>query len=61
MEIEDLIDNKSRLEQGIFFTKHHIVDQIINKIDLTKAKSVLDSAAGSCNFLIPLAKIYPKY
>lgn len=59
MEIEDLIDQESRLKQGIFFTKHHIVDQIIDNFDFTGISSVIDSAAGSCNFLIPLAKKFP--
>ncbi len=58
MEIEDLIDQKSRIKQGIFFTKHHIVNQIITHFDFSNVSTVLDSAAGSCNFLIPLAKKY---
>ena len=59
MEIENNIDPKTRLEQGIFFTKLHIVDKIIDSFKLTGVKHVIDSAAGSCNFLINLAKKNP--
>lgn len=59
MDIEDLIDRKSRIKQGIFFTRHHMVDKIISKFDFNNIKTVVDSAAGSCNFLIPLAAKYP--
>ncbi len=59
MEIENLIDSKSRLRQGIFFTKHHVVDQIIGNFNFKDITSVLDSAAGSCNFLRQLAIKYP--
>lgn len=60
MEIEDLIDQKERIKQGIFFTKPHIADKIIGEFDMSKINSVIDSAAGSCNFLIPLAMKYPE-
>lgn len=59
MEIEDLIDKKSRIKQGIFFTKHHVVNDIISHMDFNKVQTVIDSAAGSCNFLISLAKKHP--
>lgn len=59
MEIEDLIDQSSRLKQGIFFTKHHVVDEIVSNFNFDNIKTVIDSAAGSCNFLIELAKKYP--
>lgn len=59
MEFEDQIDNESRIKQGIFFTKHHIVDDIISKFSFNKIQTVIDSAAGSCNFLIPLALKHP--
>lgn len=59
MEIEDLIDQKSRIKQGIFFTKHRVVEQITAHFELSDVKNVLDSAAGSCNFLIPLAQKNP--
>lgn len=59
MEIEDLIDQQSRLQQGIFFTKHHIVNFIVSDFTFNNVNNVLDSAAGSCNFLITLAKKYP--
>lgn len=59
MKIEDRIPPKERLSQGIFFTRQHIVSQIEEHFDFTRISSVIDSAAGSCNFLIPLAKKYP--
>lgn len=60
MDIEDSIDKKSRLEQGIFFTKHHIVKMIESNFDFTNIETVIDSAAGSCNFLIDLAIRFPQ-
>lgn len=59
MHIEDMILQKERLKYGIFFTKPQIVEEINNHFDFTNVKNVIDSAAGSCNFLIPLAKKYP--
>lgn len=59
MKIEDKIPAKERLKQGIFFTKDHIVSEIEEQLSFTNVRSVIDSAAGSCNFLIPLAKKYP--
>lgn len=59
MLIEDLIDHKFRLKEGIFFTKPVVVEEIIKNFNYKNIDSVLDSAAGSCNFLIPLAKKFP--
>jgi len=58
MDIENLIGRSDRLKQGIFFTKHCIVNNIVNNFDFSNIKNVVDSAAGSCNFLIGLAKQY---
>lgn len=60
MEIENLIDQKTRLKEGIFFTKPEIVDEIVNHFSFKDIERVIDSAAGSCNFLIPLAKKFPE-
>lgn len=60
MKIEDRIPAKERLKQGIFFTKDHIVSEIERQFSFKGVESVIDSAAGSCNFLIPLAKKYPR-
>ncbi|MGL1892848.1 MAG: SAM-dependent methyltransferase [Spirochaetaceae bacterium] len=56
MDIENQIDSKTRLKQGIFFTKLHVVNKITSHFKLNNVKHVIDSAAGSCNFLIDLAK-----
>lgn len=56
--IENSITQIDRLKQGIFFTKENAIEMMSIKIDFTKIKSVIDTAAGSCNFLIYLAKKY---
>lgn len=59
MHIEDMISQKERLNYGIFFTKPEIVNEINSFFNFSNVENVIDTAAGSCNFLIPLAKKYP--
>ncbi|MDC7219197.1 MAG: N-6 DNA methylase [Spirochaetales bacterium] len=58
--IEHEIDGKTRLKEGIFFTGKAVVDEIVSRFDLKGVDSVIDTAAGSCNFLLSLAAAYPK-
>jgi len=60
MNPEDIIENRTKLKEGIFFTKPEMVEKILSQIDLNEIKSVIDTAAGSCNFLIPLAEKFPE-
>lgn len=59
MSIENSLDSRERLTSGVFFTSKNVVNEIIAHFDFTKINSIIDSAAGSCNFLISLAKKYP--
>jgi type I restriction-modification system DNA methylase subunit len=56
--IENRLDKKTKLKEGIFFTSPSVVEEISRIFDYGSVKSVIDSAAGSCNFLIPLARQY---
>lgn len=56
--IENSIDSTSRLKEGIFFTKENAIKLITKDIDFSTIKSVIDTASGSCNFLIYLASKY---
>lgn len=60
MHIEDTIPQEVRLREGIFFTRHNIVEEIHKCFDYSHIETVVDSAAGSCNFLISLAEMYPE-
>jgi len=53
------LSRRERLEGGIFFTQAPLVDRICRHFDFSQIHRVIDSAAGSCNFLIPLAEKYP--
>lgn len=57
--IENSIPQETKLKEGIFFTKESSIELICKKLDFTNVKTVIDTASGSCNFLIYLAKIYP--
>lgn len=48
------------MSEGIFFTSPPVVEEITDQFDFDKIDSVVDSAAGSGNFLIPLARRYGK-
>lgn len=54
------LSREERLQEGIFFTRPGLVEEIVCHFDYTDIKHVLDSAAGSGNFLIPLAKANPQ-
>ena len=58
--IENLIDRKTKREEGIFFTAPHVVEEICGRFDFSQIGSVVDTAAGSCNFLLPLARRFPE-
>ena len=58
--IESRINRKTRLEEGIFFTAPHVVEEICQRIDFSQINSVVDTTAGSCNFLLPLARRFPE-
>jgi hypothetical protein len=59
-DIEHKIDSKIRLQEGIFFTGSTVVEDISARFDFAQINSVIDTAAGSCNFLLPLALRYPE-
>jgi len=59
INIENIISSKERLQNGIFFTAIKTVEEIQNQFDFSKINTVIDTAAGSCNFLINLAKKFP--
>ncbi len=58
LEIESRIDRETRKREGIFFTSPHVVGEITARFDYSRVRSVVDTAAGSGNFLIPLARKY---
>jgi hypothetical protein len=60
LEIESRIDRETRKKEGIFFTSPHVVREISDRFDFSRVRSVIDTAAGSGNFLIPLARKYGK-
>jgi hypothetical protein len=53
------LSSSIRMQQGIFFTKQHIVQEIITNIALENVTSIVDTCAGAGDFLIPLALNYP--
>lgn len=53
------ISRNERLRNGIFFTSEHLVSEILTFFDFSTIHRVIDSAAGSGNFLIPIAEKYP--
>ncbi|MDA3852157.1 MAG: methyltransferase domain-containing protein, partial [Spirochaetaceae bacterium] len=53
------LSRETRIRQGIFFTSPDLVQEISRQIDFSSVESVIDSAAGSGNFLVPLAQQYP--
>lgn len=59
LEIENSLSSEIKLKQGIFFTKINGVKLMSDGIDFNNVKSVIDTAAGSCNFLLYLADLYP--
>lgn len=58
-DVLENISRETRLQEGIFFTQPGLVNEICSHFDFSYIESVLDSAAGSGNFLIPLAEKYP--
>ncbi len=56
--IESRIDRETRKREGIFFTGAHVVREIAGRFDYSRIGSVVDTAAGSGNFLLPLARKY---
>lgn len=58
-DIETSLSSNERYRNGIFFTSEDVVNDIIDEFDWDKIESVIDTASGSCNFLISLANKYP--
>ncbi|MDC7223266.1 MAG: N-6 DNA methylase [Spirochaetales bacterium] len=54
------MDSTTRRREGIFFTGPSVVEEICSSFDFSSVRSVIDTAAGSCNFLLPLAMKYPE-
>ena len=58
--MNDQINSQERQQYGIFFTQKPVVAEILKKINIHDVQNIIDSAAGSCNFLIDLAEQYPE-
>jgi hypothetical protein len=58
-DIEALLTKESRLKDGIFFTPGETVAMILDRLPGSGIGTVIDSAAGSGNFLMAAARKWP--
>lgn len=49
---EYLINQDARGEKGQYFTPRHVIDMCVKMLGITSKDSVIDTAAGSCGFLL---------
>lgn len=49
---EYLINQDARGEKGQYFTPRHVIDMCVKMLGVTSKDSVVDTAAGSCGFLL---------